>query len=227
MFMGYVKLFRKFKDWEWYRDTNTKSVFLHCLLTANHKGLKWRGIYIENGSFATSYGHLANQLGLTIAQVRTALNHLQETNEITVKTTHHYTMIYIENWRYYQDEQMDFNTPNSTATTQQSHSDSTVIATNKNDKNENNDKNEIKKKRTVFKKPTVEEIDKYCKERKNKVNAEHFYDHYESNGWLVGGKSKMKDWKAAVRTWERNNFEVKKVKKEKTDVNVEWLEDYL
>ena len=51
--------------------------------------------------------------------------------------------------------------------------------------------------------PTVEEIEKYCKERNNNVDAEVFYDFYESKGWLVG-KAPMKDWKAAVRTWERN-----------------------
>jgi len=52
--------------------------------------------------------------------------------------------------------------------------------------------------------PTVEEIRAYCKERKNNVDPESFYDFYESKGWMVG-KTKMKDWKAAVRTWERRD----------------------
>jgi hypothetical protein len=54
-------------------------------------------------------------------------------------------------------------------------------------------------------KPTVDEIKAYCEERKNGVNAEQFFDYYESKGWVVG-KSKMKDWRASVRTWERNSF---------------------
>lgn len=54
-----------------------------------------------------------------------------------------------------------------------------------------------------FKKPTLEEVEAYCKERNNNVNAELFIDYYESNGWKVG-KNSMKDWKAAIRTWERN-----------------------
>lgn len=54
-----------------------------------------------------------------------------------------------------------------------------------------------------FKKPTLEEVQAYCKERNNNVNAEQFIDFYESNGWKVG-KNSMKDWKASVRTWERN-----------------------
>ena len=59
-------------------------------------------------------------------------------------------------------------------------------------------------KRKSFKKPTIEEITEYCKERNNGINAEAFYDFYESKDWYVG-KNKMKDWKACVRTWERRN----------------------
>ena len=56
-----------------------------------------------------------------------------------------------------------------------------------------------------FIKPTLEEVKDYCLERSNNVNAEQFIDFYESNGWKVGRNS-MKDWKAAVRTWERNKI---------------------
>jgi hypothetical protein len=60
-----------------------------------------------------------------------------------------------------------------------------------------------------FNKPTLLEIKNYCVERVNNVDPEAFFDFYESKGWLVG-KSKMKDWKAAIRTWERT--ETKKEK---------------
>jgi predicted phage replisome organizer len=56
-----------------------------------------------------------------------------------------------------------------------------------------------------FTKPTLEDIKAYCLERNNNVDAEHFYDYYEANGWKVG-KNSMKDWKASVRTWERNGY---------------------
>lgn len=59
-------------------------------------------------------------------------------------------------------------------------------------------------KRKTFKKPSLEDVFSYCKERNNQVNAEQFIDHYESNGWRVG-KNPMKNWKAAVRTWERSS----------------------
>jgi hypothetical protein len=57
----------------------------------------------------------------------------------------------------------------------------------------------------TFKPPTLEEVQAYCKERNNKVDAEQWLDHYISNGWMVG-RVKMKDWKATVRKWEKSNF---------------------
>lgn len=73
-----------------------------------------------------------------------------------------------------------------------------------------NNKKEIIKEENLkkFKKPTIEEIETYCLERQNSVNAEKFYNYYESNGWRVG-KNPMKDWKAAIRTWENNGYSQK------------------
>lgn len=62
------------------------------------------------------------------------------------------------------------------------------------------------KKRTVFKPPTIEEVRAYCLERGNSVDAERWHNHYRANGWMVG-RTKMVDWKAAVRTWERNGYD--------------------
>lgn len=56
---------------------------------------------------------------------------------------------------------------------------------------------------TRFKTPSVDDVAAYCKERKNQVDAQRFFDYYTANGWRVG-KNPMKDWRAAVRTWERN-----------------------
>lgn len=71
-----------------------------------------------------------------------------------------------------------------------------------------------KEKTKKFVKPTLEEIQKYCCERNNNVNVQKFIDYYETNGWKVG-KNSMKDWKAAVRYWEKNKKEeVKKYSNE-------------
>lgn len=62
-----------------------------------------------------------------------------------------------------------------------------------------------KKRGKTFVKPNISEIEAYCKERGNNVDAVRFFDSYESKGWIIG-KTPMKDWKAAVRTWEKNNI---------------------
>lgn len=72
--------------------------------------------------------------------------------------------------------------------------------------NENENKDINKKKRNIFIKPSLDEITDYCHQRHNTVNSEIWLAHYESNGWMVG-KNKMQNWKAAIRTWEKNNFE--------------------
>lgn len=76
------------------------------------------------------------------------------------------------------------------------------------------DKKEIKTKKK-FIKPSLEEVNSYCLERNNKVDAQRFIDYYEANGWKVGRNS-MKDWKAAIRTWEKNegSFSNKRVIKQ-------------
>ena len=81
--------------------------------------------------------------------------------------------------------------------------------------------NEISKKSTRQKKfvpPTEEEVAAYCLERKNKVDAAYFVDHYTSNGWKVG-KQNMKDWKAAVRTWEKNGYNQPSKKQDAVEPN--------
>ena len=65
--------------------------------------------------------------------------------------------------------------------------------------------------RSRFVKPTLDQIKEYCQERRNRVNPARFFDYYESNGWKVG-RSPMKDWKAAVRTWEQRESKEPKQK---------------
>ena len=87
------------------------------------------------------------------------------------------------------------------------------IYDNKIDNKTIKEKKEIKEKKKdlpetkerVFKKPSVEEISSYCQERNNNINPEQFYDYYEANGWKIN-RNPMKDWKATVRNWERNEF---------------------
>lgn len=99
---GYVKIYRRLKDWEWYSDANTARVYLHILLSANHKDSRHCGEVIKRGSFFTSYECLAGELRLSVKSVRTALKHLKDTGEIEVKTARRGTVITVIKWEIYQ-----------------------------------------------------------------------------------------------------------------------------
>jgi uncharacterized protein YdaU (DUF1376 family) len=92
-----------------------------------------------------------------------------------------------------------------------------------NSENENENENEVeydkekKSEKKQFKVPSVEEVREYCRSRGNSVNPESFVNHYESKGWYIG-KNKMKDWKAAVRTWEQRQNQNKLKFNERSDL---------
>ena len=73
-----------------------------------------------------------------------------------------------------------------------------------------------------FAPPTLAEVSEYCAGRRNRVDPQHFIDYYTSNGWKVG-RNPMKDWKAAVRTWERKDREKQSAREEKPDLG--WFYD--
>ena len=142
---GYIKLFRSIEKWEWYTDVNTKTLFIHCLIKANHKDAKWRGIHIPAGSFISSYAKLSKETGLSVMSVRTSLKRLKSTGELTHETTSDYSLINLVNWSQYQSDDDEDNTedntlPNKQVTSNQQASNKQVT-TNKNEKNEKNDKN--------------------------------------------------------------------------------------
>lgn len=100
---GFIKLHKSLLNWEWYQNSNTVRVFLHLLLKANYSEKEWQGIKIKRGQFITSYEHLSKELGdISIMQVRTALNKLKLTGEITSKSNNLYTIITINNYSQYQ-----------------------------------------------------------------------------------------------------------------------------
>lgn len=133
---GFIKLHRQITEWEWYSNINVCRLFIHCLLKANHKDNKWQGIVIERGSFITSIENLAFETGLSGQQIRTALNKLKSTGEITSKTTNRYSVISIKNWDMYQVD----NKQDNKQITNKHQTDNKQITTNNNDKNEENEK---------------------------------------------------------------------------------------
>lgn len=75
-----------------------------------------------------------------------------------------------------------------------------------------------------FAPPTVDEVRAYCLERGNCVNPQRFVDYYSSNGWMVG-KNKMKDWQAAVRTWEQKESKGRPAAAKSSNPFLDMLED--
>lgn len=100
---GFIKLHRQFLKWEWYDDINVKVLFLHCLFRANWEEQKWHGEFIPRGSFVTSLQNLAKETNLSIQQTRTALKKLNSTKEITKKSQGSNTLITVNNYNKYQD----------------------------------------------------------------------------------------------------------------------------
>lgn len=147
MASGYVKTYRSLTEWEWYTDSNTKSLFIHCLLKANHTDRNYQGMLVERGSFLTGRKKLAQELGLSEQQIRTSIKRLKSTNEITTTSTNEGTLITVVKWGDYQVSEDNANQQNNQPTNQQLTNDQPAtnqqLTTNKNDNNVNNDKNNI------------------------------------------------------------------------------------
>lgn len=156
--------------------------------------------YSDGGSaFYGSTEYLAKRLGSSKSRIIKVLNEMVSKGLIIKKTSGRFNF-YVTNYNYV------CNTEEPTVSVQhptrcQIDTESSVVPTPNNINNNINDTISAKR----FVKPNVEEIESYCKERNNSVDAQQFFDYYESKGWKVG-KSPMKDWKASVRTWEKNDY---------------------
>lgn len=100
---GFIKISRNILEWEWYSDPCTKSVFIHCILKANWKEKTYKGAKIKRGQFVTSLAALAEETGLSIKNVRTALDHLKATNELAIEASPKGRIITVKNYAKYQD----------------------------------------------------------------------------------------------------------------------------
>ena len=101
---GFVKVFRKFLDWEWYEDICARCLFLHMILKANWVDKHWKGIEVKRGQFVSSIKNLSNETGLSEKQVRTTLYKLKKTKEVAVKSTNKYSLYTVVNYETYQEK---------------------------------------------------------------------------------------------------------------------------
>ena len=234
---GYIKLWRKTLDSGLLQHPTGLQVFMYLLLKTAAKPYKrivaGQSVEVPVGAVLTSRSTLSADLGITEKQARTALSLLEKLEIVTIKRASKYSMVFFVNWHRYQQQQPADGPAESPA---DGPSKGQVRATLKEYKNINitpDIPNGIsapsggtptarrKSSNTIFKPPTLEEVEAYCRERGNAVDAGKWWDFYASKGWLVG-KAKMKDWKAAVRTWEREAG--LKAEQEKPWTIPEWMQ---
>jgi len=198
---GWIKLHRSLLDWGWWDDPNTTRLFLYLLLKANHSDKSWKGTLVKRGQLITGRISLSNKTGLTQQQIRTSLTKLKSTSEITIKTTNKYSLISINNWDNYQQDNQQ----------------TTKRVTNK--QPASNHKQECKELKNVKKYISIDKIsNKDLKEIADKYKVPlHFVESkYEDMvNWHESTGSVRKDWIATLR-----NF----VKKDKGKVKLETFE---
>ena len=203
---GWIKLHRQIVDWEWYTDHNTFRVFIHLLLTANHKDKKYRGIELKAGSIVTSRDILAIATGLSVRQIRTALDKLKTTNELTIKTSSQGTIIEIVNYSKYQVETNEMTNERPTSDQQ--------TTTNKNDNKERNTKYSFLA--SLLENGFDEKLSREWMEvrkQKKAVNTQTAFDDFMTQVKKHGGdrnkilrKCVERSWKGFNHTWlEKEN----------------------
>ena len=101
---GWAKLHRRFLEQDWYYDTNTKLVFIHLLLTVNSMPRSYGVKSIEAGQRVFTRKALAKEVGISIQQLRTALDKLMADNKIIIESTNKGSLVTINNWAFYEEE---------------------------------------------------------------------------------------------------------------------------
>ena len=197
---GWIKLHRKFLKWEWFNDNNMVMLFIYLLLKANFETSKWKGIEVKRGQLITGINSLSQQTRVSLQSIRTVLKRLKSTGEITIQSTNKYSIITICNYDSYQIIESDTNKPANRSLTNEQQTTNKQLTTYKNNKNG-------KEGKYITKPKDVEMVISYFQEKNCQtasLEANKFWDYFSSNGWKVGNKAPMKDWKAAVNNWIRN-----------------------
>jgi hypothetical protein len=130
--IGWIKIHRKFLDWEWFNKSEAVHLFIYLVLKANHKDGQWQGIDIKKGQFITSFGKISTDTGISLQTIRTLLKKFEKTNEINIQTTNKFSIVTICKYECYQQE----NEPTNTLLTNEQQTTNKQLTTNKNDKND-------------------------------------------------------------------------------------------
>ena len=98
MYEGFVKLPRDIINWRWFADANVLKVYIYLLVNAAFKTTEWKYETLEKGQLITGRKKLSEELKMTESQVRNALEKLEGTGDISIKTTNRYSVITLLNW---------------------------------------------------------------------------------------------------------------------------------
>jgi hypothetical protein len=180
---GWIKLHRQILEWEWYSDNNCFRLFLHLLLKANYKEKRFKGIELKVGSIVTSRDLLARETGLSSQQIRTALNKLISTNEITSETSSQGTILQIVSYEKYQVSTSEITNEQPTSNQR--------VTTNKNVNKENKE---------IYI-PEFSEFLQFAIEQVTNINKDEVKLKYESwkvNEWKDGNNKQIKNWKTKL-----------------------------
>ena len=234
---GFIFLHRKFKEWEWYKNINVKTLFMHCLIMANFKDNKWQGIDIKRGSFITSIKSLSTETGLSDRQIRTALDKLILTSELTNKSTNKYRLITVLKYNEYQT--FDKQTDKQTTIKRQSNDNQMTTTNNDNNlKKENNDNNK-KMIELYFGNLSLNDLFKdFLKQRKKlkAINSDRaiiglinkLYPFEDNIKILMINESIIGSWKSVFELKkDRINYYANNKNMLPNDIESDWLDDYI
>lgn len=141
--IGWLKLHRKLLNWEWYNKSEYVHLFLHILIKANFEDKKWQGIEVKKGQLVTSINHLSLETGISERSIRTILNKLKTTSELTIKTTNKFSVITIEKYSEYQcDEEKTTSKTTNKASPKRQTTDKQLTTTKEVKKEEKENKEE-------------------------------------------------------------------------------------
>ena len=192
----YIKVFRKILNWEWYGDTNTFRVFMHILLRANYEPSRYMGVEVPAGACVFGRRAWAEELGMSERQVRTAIEHLKSTNEITIKSTNKFSVITLVKWEFWQIEE-------GKATSRTTSKKANERPTN--DQQPTTSKESKKVRNTTT--PTIEEVREYVRENNLIVDPDYFYKYYQTAEWKDAKGKDIKNWKLKLLNWNRREEE--------------------
>ncbi len=154
MTKGWIKLHKSLLDWEWYDDKNATRLLVHLLLSVNYTKKRWKGIEIEAGSMVTSWENLAIGVGMSVRQVRTAMDKLVSSGEVSRKATNKYQTISLIKWEKLQNNQEVIDSQKGNKTSPQMTGDRQAndkqMTTTKEKKNNKNSKKERSKSEKIF-----------------------------------------------------------------------------